>query len=60
MMDKQEGRIRYIDYVKGIGIALIVLYHATGSIPALDRFTGYLSGFNVVLFFIASCRSNQR
>lgn len=48
--EKVIGRIGYIDYIRTIGIILMVLAH----IPLSDAFVHYVHGFHMPLFFVVS------
>lgn len=43
-------RVNYIDYIRAIGIVLMVLAH----IPLSDAFVHYVHGFHMPLFFVVS------
>lgn len=43
-------RVNYIDYIRAIGIILMVLAH----IPLSDSFVHYVHGFHMPLFFVVS------
>ncbi len=50
----KKGRINYIDYTKGYGILLIVLFHLTGYFNACHNLSGYIESYCVSIFFIIS------
>lgn len=47
---KAVERVSYIDYIRAIGIVLMVLAH----IPLSSAFVHYVHGFHMPLFFIVS------
>lgn len=54
MQNREKRRLNYLDYMRAIGILLIVMQHAFQYFGVYHKIVSYIKGFHVTIFFVIS------